>query len=358
MKTINLLNELNIKVLDDYQELLNTDFIFVPIKDEEKIVVSKNKNVLKGDLLYSDDNIKRYSSISGKYMNIVEFNKQKFMVVKNDYKELTSNTRARNLDNVTKEKFMSLISDLPLKNIFENKINTLYINAIDDDPLTYNKYMYLKEDIKDIALMTSYLSNTFKIRNIKYVIKNSYSNLLKDYNVSISYLKVADIYPIGNPLILRKHLIKDQNSYLIDLNDIIDLIYIVKKNKVRLEKLVTINGNIVDNPKVLRVKKYSYLNNLLTNFNFKEKKYDVILNNSLCGEKINPKNTVISSVTDSIIINKKEKEDTLECSKCSLCYNICPMNINPLEKNSKCIKCGLCNFVCPSKINVYERNQK
>ena len=131
MKTINLLNELNIKVLDNYQELLNTDFIFVPIKDEEKIIIPKNKKVLKGELLYSDDNIKRYSSISGKYMNIMEFNKQKFMVIKNDYQELSSNTRARNLDNVTKEKFMSLIEDLPLKNIFENKINTLYINSID-----------------------------------------------------------------------------------------------------------------------------------------------------------------------------------------------------------------------------------
>lgn len=357
MKTINLLNECNLKVLNNYNEILNTDYIFIPIKDEEKIVVKTNDKVLKGSLIYDGDE-KLYSSISGIVLKVINLNNHKYLAIKNDYKERSSNLRARNIDNITKEKFLSYLDNNILKELLNKDINNLYINAIDDDPYIYNKYMYLKKNIKDIYTISALLKKIFNINNIAIIIKNSYHELLGEYKVDLKYIRVPDIYPIGHEKVLKKHLVLNENDLLIDLYDVIDLIYNVIKNKKIYEKYITINGNYIINPAVICVKKYSYLNNILTNFKFKGNDYNIIINNSLCGNIIDPKNIVITDDIDGVIINKNENYNPSKCTKCSLCYNVCPMKINPLIKNKKCIKCGLCNFVCPSKINVVDEVQR
>ena len=124
------------------------------------------------------------------------------------------------------------------------------------------------------------------------------------------------------------------------------------------EKYITINGNYVKNPAVVNVKKYSYLNNILSNFKLLGDDYNIILNNSLCGNIIDPKNVVITSDIKGIIINTMQEYKPSKCSKCGLCANVCPVKINPLVKNKKCIKCGLCNFMCPSKINIVDEVQR
>ena len=357
MKKINLLSKNNLKVINNYKILLNTDYIFIPIKDEEKIVVKKGDNVLKGTLVY-DDIDKYYSSISGIVLDVINLNNYKYLTIKNDYKELTYNTRAREIENMSKDKFLSYLSDINIKNIFNNKINNLYINAIDDDPYIYNKYMYLKNNIKDISILCKYLKKTFNIENIKIVIKNSYHDLLGEYKVDLKYIRVPDIYPIGNKEILNKYLMLNKEDYIFDLNEIINIIYEVIKNRILHEQYITINGNNIKNPAVVNVKKYSYLNNILTNFEFIHNDYDIILNNSLCGQVINPKNIIITDNIDGVIINKKISYKSSKCSKCGLCTKACPKNVNPLIKNSKCIKCGLCNYVCPSKINIVDEVQR
>jgi len=356
MKTINLLNKCNIKVLNSYKAILNTDYIFIPIKDEEKIVVKTKEKIIKGTLVY-DDVEKIYSSISGIVLEVINLNNYKYLVIKNDYKELTHSTRARDLDTMNKDTFLSYIKSEKLKNILNNKINNLYINAIDNDPYIYNKYMYLKNNIKDIDKLSKYLKQNFNIDNIKIVIKNSYHDLLGEYKVDLKYIRVPDLYPIGQEDILSKYLI-DNNDYLIDLEEIINVIYDAIKNKMIHETYITVNGNYVTNPAVVSVKKYSYLNNILGNFKLLGDDYNIILNNSLCGRVINPKNVIITNNINGIIINKTMEYKPSKCTKCGLCVNVCPMKINPLEKNKKCIQCGLCNFVCPSKIDIVDEVQR
>ena len=357
MKTINLLNKCDLNVLNNYKVILNTDYIFIPIKNEDKIVVKKGDKVLKGTLVY-DDIDKLYSSISGIVLDVINLNNYKYLIIKNDFKESTNNTRARDLNSMSKDDFLSYLNNNNFKNIINNNIDNLYINAIDNDPYIYNKYMYLKNNIKDIAILCKYLKKNFNIENIKIAIKNSYHELLGEYKVDLKYVRVPDIYPVGNNDILSKYLISSSNDYIIELKDIIDVLYEVIKNKKEHEKYITINGNNVKNPSVISVKIYSYLNNILSNYTLLDNEYDIILNNSLCGLVVNPKNIIVTDDIDGVIINKKCKYKTSKCSKCGLCVNVCPMKINPLIKNKKCIKCGLCNFVCPSKINIVDEVQR
>ena len=348
MKTINIVREQNIKTVNDYIDKLNIDYIYVPYEKEECIKVGINDSILKGQLVYQDNDIKRYSSISGSVFNI----ENKYIIIKNDYKEITSNTRARKTNELTIDDFNKYYKNDKIKSILSNEINNLYINAIDDDPYTFNKYMYLTKDLNDIAEIINLLYKLFNIKRITFVIKNSYNSLVESYKVNINYLKVEDIYPIGHKYLIDKYLLKSSSDYLIELQDIIDMVYDIKKNKIQTEKYITINGDI-DNPKVYNVKNYCSLKEIFTDVKDK----DIILNNSLCGSKIK-KDHIIDDNTFSLIIRDKKKVNEIECSKCGLCVNVCPMRINPLKKDDRCIACGLCNYVCPSKINIYERNQK
>ncbi|MBR1416612.1 MAG: 4Fe-4S binding protein [Bacilli bacterium] len=357
MKTVNILRDLNLNIVDNYFEVLTPDYIFIPIVDENYIIIKLNTHILKGQLVYDDNNIKRYSSVSGIALKIGKLNNKKYLIIKNDYKELSISKRARNVDNISKEVFLKYYSNDDIKKILDNKIHTLYINAIDDDPYIYNKYMYLKNNIKDISDIINNLLRLFAIERVEFVIKDSYRDLLNDYKININYNIVNDIYPIGNDKLLRKYLINRDDDFLINIEDILDMVYEVKKNKPILEKYVTINGNLIDNPSVINVKKYTYLKEILSKFNIKEKNYSIILNNSLCGKNISLNDCIITSDINGVIINKNNNNVKMECTRCGLCYDVCPVNINPLIKSEKCIKCGLCNYVCPSKIDVVKEYQ-
>ena len=186
MKTINIVREQNIKVLKDYTDKLDVDYIYVPFDKEENVKVKYHESVLKGQLVYEDNDIKRYSSVSGTVVKI----DNKLIIIKNNYKELTTNTRARKLDDITKESFDKYYDNTKIKSMLSNEINNLYINAIDDDPFTFNKYMYLTKEINEIANVINMLYKLFKINRITFVIKNSYNDLLDSYKVNINYYKV------------------------------------------------------------------------------------------------------------------------------------------------------------------------
>ncbi len=348
MKTINIVREQNIKKVDEIVDKLDVDYIYIPYENKDDIKLKVNDDVLKGQLVYSSKTTKRYSSISGKITKIDD----NFITIKNNYKELSSNTRARKIKDITKDDFNKYCINDSIKSMLSNHINNLYINAIDDEPFEFNKYVYLKYNLNDVAEIINMLYSLFDIDKITFVIKNSYNDLLDSYKININYFKVEDIYPIGHKYLIDRYLLKSSSDYIIDLQDIIDMIYSIKKNKIQTEKYVTINGDI-DNKKVYNIKKYSSFNEL--NINTDDK--DIILNNSLCG-KIVSKDHIIDDNTNCLIIRNKREINEADCSKCGLCINVCPMKINPLKKNEKCISCGLCNYVCPSKRNIYERKQK
>ena len=103
---------------------------------------------------------------------------------------------------------------------------------------------------------------------------------------------------------------------------------------------------------VLNVKKYSFLKEIISNIDILDNDYDIIINNSLCGDIVDIKDSIIDDDINLVVINKRREDKIYRCIKCSWCIDVCPMGINPLVKSDKCIHCGLCNYVCPSKIEV------
>ena len=365
MKTVNINKELNIKPVNNYKTYLNPEYLYIPIYDINYFKFKKNDIIYKGSIIYDDSKRIIYSPVSGTISNILLNKNKGYAIIHNDLKETSlTNGRSRRIKDIKKEVFLSYIKNNKLINILKNNINYLYINCIDVEPYFYNRYTYLKEDIKEILEVLDNIANILNIKKIILVVKEDYQDILNKYEFNIietktiEYKKINGIYPIGNDDLLKKYLIHNNNDNLINLDDVMEIIYDVKKNRPILEQYITINGNNTNNPIVLKIKKYTLIEDVLKYSNNYLNNQVYLINNSLYSKNIDIKNKVIDDVVKGIIINKNNDINELPCNNCGLCYNVCPYKINPLIKSNKCIKCGLCNYVCPNKINVVERYQK
>ena len=359
MKTIDLTSELNILPVDNYKEKLAPEYIYLPINDDSTLYINIPSQILKDDLVVNTNNINYFATVSGEASSYDHINGQKYVKIKNNYLENSSfNGHSRNMNKISKTNFLETLNDNTLCEKMNKKINTLYINCIEDEPYFFNYYIYLRQNMEEVLDTCKAILNIFGYQKIVLLIKQNYQSLITKYIVTISeygsleMMNVPNIYPIGNMELLKSIVNHNSDDEFIDIKDLIKIIYKVKKNKINDIKYFTINGNAIKEAIVFNTKKYQLLSELLTDIEIINEDYEVSLNNSLCGKKLNNLDLVIDESTNGIIINKKGKDIPLTCNNCGLCYNVCPMKINPLETNSKCIKCGLCNYVCPMKINI------
>lgn len=364
MKTIDLTSNLNISLVDNYQEVLAPECIYIPVNDDSKVFINIPSQVLKDDLILINGCNNYFASISGTATEIVKFNNKKYIKIKNNYlEESTLNTHSRHLSSLTKKLFLELLNDVNLGKILDNSIDTLYVNCIDDEPYVFNNYNYLDNNMDDVLKICRVILKLFNYKKIVFVIKQSYQKLINKYVVTISeygsmeMISVPNIYPIGNMDLLKKTINHNNNDEFIYLSSLIKIIYKVQKNKIKSTSLVTFNGNNVLNPIVFSVKKYTLLSELCKSITLKDSNYLIRLNNSLCGNIINSLDIPVDDNIKGVIFNKMVDAIELPCNNCGYCYDVCPVKINPLKSDEKCLKCGLCNYVCPMKINIVARFQ-
>ncbi len=321
MKLINIKKELDLKKVENYKEILDPTYIYLPIN------INKSK-VYKGEI------IGNYTiSISGKVNN---------NIIENDFME-----DIKPLDQDFINKYFSKYNDIANKDM-------IYINAIDKDPYCYNRYYILKNNMDIINDAIEYILDKFNIKKATIVLTSSLAEFISKLKASTTYNNIIfkvvdDLYPIGFNKVLKDKLNIENEKLIINIEELLDVYSLIKKKIFNTEKYITINGDLIKKPIVLKVKLYTKLNDYLK-FLSVTSKDSIIINNSLCGKLVTSE-YIVTRDADLFIIVKLKKDNVDLCNNCGLCYRVCPVMINPLKKSSKCIKCGLCNYICPSKIN-------
>ena len=175
---------------------------------------------------------------------------------------------------------------------------------------------------------------------------------------NIKLTLVNDEYLLERKEFLETKLpIKDNTLYLSTTE-------LLRLNNYLLDKdtsttLITISGSALKENKVIRVKKYTLLSDILDNyFTFTTDKFEVIANGLMQGFLISDiTNFVITDDIYAINVMKYSKIQEEDCINCGKCIEICPMGVNPLSgKNIRnCINCSLCSYICPAFINLKEK---
>lgn len=367
MKLIKLDKNKNIMPKYNITYYLNPDFIYIPT-DKKNILVKQNQLIYKDDLVESN----KFSSVSGvaygiKKCNVLGKNKDT-LVIQNDFRELSKRNKGRKR-NITIPSLLKLLEEAKeykLLNKFKSNMTyeSIIVSAINDEPYVYNKIFLLKESIIDVLELMEKLSILFKSDENLLVIKNNEEELINEcLNVIGTFTQVKltlvnDYYLLEKEEVLKEVLNKKNNTLYLDISDIITLNNVLKQ-ELPSTTLISIAGDALEESKVMRVKKYSLLDDIVNKFFLiNTNKYDVIINGLMNGFKINTiKDFVISEEVTSVNIMKKKVHKESKCIRCGKCIEVCPKKVNPLtlKNKEKCIDCGLCTYICPSYINLKKR---
>lgn len=322
----------------------------------------KNSNNIEG-YVYKDFLLgEYYTTISGNIINKEKkyFNNtlEEVLVIENDYKETTSTSTFINeeFNNLNKEEFLELLRIKKLDRIY-NECNkdskVLIINSI-DNIYEYNNIFNIKDN-KEYIL--DYINNIGKILNIDRIIilfRNSSEIGIDSFLNLIGLYSNIEIKLIPNNYIIDINDYIDIDNYiLLSSIDIIEVINNCLYNKRLDNKYITIYNMEELSIKVLLVKKYMSIKEVLNNIDVNLNNMEVYYNGLYKGKCIN--NIELYLVDDYLsslfIVPKSFIKD---CINCGACNKVCPSNIDILKYNrsDNCINCGLCNYVCPSNINL------
>ena len=199
----------------------------------------------------------------------------------------------------------------------------------------------------------------------------------KDTNIKVASLKTkfpqGDSYRIVNSVLGRivpkGGRCKDAGSLVSNVNTAYATAEAILENKPLYERVITVTGNGVKEPKNLLVKIGTTIGDLIEQCGgFNGKPGKIIAGGPLTGNAQFSLDTPIVKATAGILVLTEEEtkiDKVLPCIKCGKCVEVCPVYLQPLyisayslkdnmelaEKYDAlaCISCGSCTYVCPSK---------
>lgn len=370
-KLLTIAKDSRIKVFSQITDYLLPIEVDIPINENAKMLIS-NKNVMKGEALFSIDNKVFYSPISGKIIKIEKLhdafkNENLYLKIKNDFQENDNYSGTKEFTTVTiRTDFPKKIKECPNFNWeqFQNK-KELVINGIEDEPYIANKPFLHKIYTSEIFQMLDLLRETFKLDKVSIYLKENDRESIEAFNImrgtypNIEISILPDVYPIGHPQVLTTYLKLGSESLILSTEVIYDLYHEIVKSKRKDTQFVTITGNAINNPQVVNVKIGTRLEEVVKNLiEMKDEKMLVYLNGLMTGQIVCMEDIVITEDVRVIYFMKDQNIISQECIECGKCIEVCPLNCNPYRSfitkgiftNEMCIKCGLCTFICPSKI--------
>lgn len=162
---------------------------------------------------------------------------------------------------------------------------------------------------------------------------------------------------------------KDTNSLVNNICTVAAAGEAVFKGKPLYERVVTVTGNGVKEPKNLLVKIGTTIKDVIEQCGgFNGQVGKIIAGGPMTGFTQFTLDTPITKGTTGILVMTEEEslaKKVSPCIKCGKCVDVCPVNLEPLlisayalkdrfddaEKLNalSCIKCGSCSYICPAK---------
>ena len=370
MKLVTLKKEYNLLLKNTITEFLNPNYIYLKVTNNSRLKANPKNYIYRGTQLF--DLIS--SPISGKILGLKELNSvdgiNKYMVIENDFKEKTKERHGvrKNINKIKKEELLELLKtyDENIYSKFNSDYKKIMISGVEEQPYIGTNIFICTNYTKEILDMCDALGDILEINDVEILIKdidvasiNSINNVIGMYNnVNVKFL--PDKYMISDKEILKEYLSIKEDFLYLDIEEIYNLYQYLKRRKIKEEKFITVTGDAIDNPQVIKCKTGTMLKDIIDNFLcFNTDEFVVIENSLLSKKEIDFNNYVISENLKGIYFMKKNDIKEEKCIMCGKCNEICPVKIkiSNLVNGKKCdikncINCGLCSYICPSYINI------
>lgn len=273
----------------------------------------------------------------------------------------------------------------------EKKIDTILINGAECEPyLTADHRLMVEEPEKIVFGLKAIMKAVGVERGIIGIEKNK-PNAIKalreaskdERNISVVSLKVK--YPQGDEKRLIDATLKRQvpsGGLPMDVGAVVSNISTaraiseaINEGKPLYERVVTVTGKGIKNPKNLVVKIGTPFKDVIGQCGgFNEgSPGKIIMGGPMMGlSQYSIDVPVIKGSGGILVLTEEEaKPDPVQpCIKCGKCVEVCPVNLQPLYLSSyslkgnfdktedlhalDCVECGSCSFICPAKRPLVE----
>lgn len=258
-------------------------------------------------------------------------------------------------------------------------VDTLVVNGAECEPYLTADDRLMVEKAEDIFKGIAVVSRCLGIKEVYVGIEDNKPEAIKIFS-KFSGIKVKVLrsdYPQGGEKQLVQNILGKQipraklpfdiGVLVQNVGTLYAIYEAVYKSKPLIERLVTVTGSCVENPKNLLVRLGTPIKNLIEFCGLKEEPAKIIIGGPMMGiAQYTDDVPVIKSSGGVLLMNKKEAEDLEEdpCIRCAACVRGCPVGLMPCQINlasqkslwklakeyggMDCIECGICNYVCPS----------
>lgn len=263
------------------------------------------------------------------------------------------------------------------------KIEYLIINGAECEPYLTSDERVMLEYSPAIVEGIEILKNALGIKKVFLGIELNkpeciaeMTKAVKDKDIEIIGLKTK--YPQGGEKQLIKAILgrevpskglpMDVGCVVQNIGTVVAVRDAVINKKPLIERIVTVTGSAVKDPKNLKVRIGTPFIELLNFCNFdKDSAGKVIMGGPMMGITQHDLNVPVIKGASGILAMKKEElyeYNHRQCIRCGRCVEICPMYLMPYEislasENNKfdiaeklgvfdCMECGACAYVCPS----------
>ncbi len=271
----------------------------------------------------------------------------------------------------------------------QKPVDTLIINGAECEPYLTADYRLMVEKTDEIILGIILIARCLGAKKVYIGIEDNKPLAIEAFKDKTSGLGfevkvLKSFYPQGGEKQLIKNFLRKEvpsgklpfevGVVVQNVGTVFAIYEAAYLNKPLYERVVTVIGSCISNPKNLLVRIGTPIKNLIEFCGpLKEEPAKIITGGPMMGiaqyTDIAP---VIKSSTGIILMNKKEANEVEEqcCIRCGACVRECPAGLMPCLLNlvsekgrwqeakdygvSDCIECGLCNYVCPANRRIVQ----